>query len=160
MKCVNELNCKKMRQMLFEISEENCHILFSNPSTLYIIGIGDTDYTIHRDAREILNWYQSNKPQYWYNIIEGNFHITHYFARNLQKILYEGVKREFIKIGGNVYKILDVKIEIPNKVETCIEFYGRRNHMPELKYKILTDKLNENDKFWFNVSLEQILNKI
>lgn len=148
-----------MKQMLFEINDDSCHILFTNSPNLYVIGIGDTDYTIHRDAREIFNWHLRDKPRDFYDFIDNKFQIVHYFARNLQTILHEGIKREFLKIAGNIYKLIDVKIEIPNKVETYIEFYGRKNNRPELKYKLLTDKLSEHDKFWFKILLEKIDDK-
>lgn len=112
--------------MLFEISEENCAILFTNSISLYVIGIGETDYTIHRDAREIFNWYQSNKPQYWYNIVDNKFHITHYFAHNLQTIyrqFYMKVINENLsKLVEKFIKLLKLKLKYQTKLKHILNY--------------------------------------
>ena len=149
-------NLMKMKTMLFEISRVNCEALYSNPKSLYVIGIGDTDYTIHRESQEIFDWYTSQEPQYWYDIVDNKFSIVHYFSHNLKTILDEGVKRDTIQLSGNLYKILDIKIEIPNKVETKLIYTGRKNDYAEIKFNILTDNLTKYDKFWFNASLEEL----
>lgn len=64
--------------------------LTSNPIKIFIIGIGWTDYTIHRDAADVSRYYRN-----------GLDPKTHYFKRSLQNIKEDAKWKEFGNVSAN-----------------------------------------------------------
>lgn len=115
----NEQSCKTGVSgcfLLFEINKTNTQLLAENSKSCYIIGIGKTDYTIHRDANEIKDFYFP-KYNFFVNWSINIMHNYHVFQSRLKSIC-GGIKfRKSFKYKGETINVKRAFIGIPNYCE-------------------------------------------
>lgn len=68
-----------------DLNKENTYLVSDNKDSHYIIGIGETDYTIHREANSIENTY--NCDNYFRNFSTLDKHQYHVFLESIRSIV-------------------------------------------------------------------------
>lgn len=112
-----------------DITKENTELVSSNETTCYVIGIGETDYTIHRDAKEINAMYSDKYG--WFSGI--NIHDYHVFESRIKSIA-GGIKwKDVFKYDDKNYKINSAYLGIHNKCK-IIYNEGRRKVIDHLTF--------------------------
>lgn len=111
--------------IFLEMNKSNTKLIAENSQVCYIVGIGKTNYTIHRDADEIKNFYFP-KYNHFVKWSINSMHNYHVFQSRLKSIC-GGIKfRKSFKYKGKVINIKRAFIGIPNYCE--IEYkegYGK-----------------------------------
>ena len=107
------------------INRTNLKLVTTNPVTYYIIGIGPTDYTIHKKADTIKQMYTGK-----YNFIGDDstikdFHNYHVCTWAIRCIVSDMKVRDSIKYKGITYKVKNCSIGIPNLIKCYIPRLGR-----------------------------------
>jgi hypothetical protein len=102
--------------LLFEINKTNTELLSENSKYCHIIGIGKTNYTIHRDANEIKDFYfpKYNHFDNWSINLMHNYHV---FQQRLKNICGRIKFRKTFKYKGKTINIKRAFIGIPNYCE-------------------------------------------
>jgi hypothetical protein len=111
--------------IVLEINKTNTKLIAKNSQSCYIIGIGKTDYTIHRDANEIKNMYF---PKYttFKDWKITDFHTYHVFQSRIKSICGEIKFRENFKYKGKTVNVKHAFIGIPNSSELIYNEGGRK----------------------------------
>jgi hypothetical protein len=111
--------------LLFEINKTNTTLLSENSKNCYIIGIGKTNYTIHRDANEIKDFYfpKYNHFDNWSINLMHNYHV---FQQRLKNICGRIKFRKSFKYKGKTINIKRAFIGIPNYCELVYNEGGRK----------------------------------
>jgi hypothetical protein len=99
-----------------EINKTNTELISKNSKSCYIIGIGKTDYTIHRDANEVKNYYSPNQ-NFFKNWSINLMHNYHVFQSRIKSICREIEFRETFKYKGEIINVKRIHIGIPNYCE-------------------------------------------
>lgn len=102
-----------------EINKENTYLISDNKDSLFILGIGNTNYTIHRDADEIAQYYSEYEPK--------TVHSVHYMRLPFLKIIDDIKFKESVIIDNIIYQIKDAFIGIPNIISMR---KGKREYKP------------------------------
>jgi hypothetical protein len=108
-----------------DINKANTELISTNKTTCYVIGIGETNYTIHKDADDIEQMY-FDKTGFFKNFNIIDFHSYHVFCARIKSICgYIKYKKE-IKYKGQLIKIKRAYIGIPNVCELIYNEGGRK----------------------------------
>lgn len=143
-----------MTILTFNINKTNTYKLCVNKRTQYVIGLGLTNYTIHRDADDIQKIY-NNKYCIFKNWTTKSAHSYHVFRSTLLSIVDKIKWKDIIKHQGKSYKVIKSYIGIPNITEIVYQQgYGRTSHKfiengvnivdldEQLKYVIECEEIN------------------
>ena len=101
---------------IFEINKTNTALLSENSKSCYIIGIGKTNYTVHRDANEIKDYYFP-KHNHFVNWSINLMHNYHVFQSRLKSICGNIKFRKSFKYKGKTVNVKRTFIGIPNYCE-------------------------------------------
>ena len=135
---------------IFEINRENSRLLTLNDDIQYVHGIGDTDYTVHREANDIFKHYKNE-----FGHFIGNTHTYHVFVEHLTKILDDSKFKSEIIFDNKKYKVNKVEIGIPEKTILSLK-REYKNRLILISDGILLDELTNNDRIVYIVDLTEI----
>jgi hypothetical protein len=108
-----------------EINKTNTELISKNSKSCYIMGIGKTDYTIHRDANEIKDYY-SPKQNFFENWSINLMHNYHVFQSRIKSICGQIKFRETFKYKGEIINVKRISIGIPSYCELVYNEGGRK----------------------------------
>jgi hypothetical protein len=111
--------------LLLEINKTNTALLAENPKYCYVMGIGKTNYTVHRDAGEIKDYYFP-KYNHFVNWSINLMHNYHVFQSRIKSICGEIKFKKCFKHKGRIINVKRAFIGIPNYCELVYNEGGRR----------------------------------
>ncbi len=117
-----------------DITKENTELISDNDTMQYIIGIGETDYTIHRDANDINEMYVDRYGFYK----DMNVHNYHVFQSRIKTIAGDIKWKKSFKYNDKNYNIIDAYIGVENK---CRLIYNKADFKSSIDY-LTFDGLN------------------
>lgn len=115
-----------MEILELEINKKNTEIVSTNSTTCYVMGIGETDYTIHRDADDIHHMY-ADPYGFYKNFTTENKHQYHVFESRIKSIAGDIKWKDKIIIDDKTYKVNNAYIGLPNKCKLIYHPYGNRS---------------------------------
>lgn len=118
------MNNSKENFIYLNINKTNTELIASNSKVCYIIGIGKTDYTIHKHANEIREYYNSRK--FFKNWSVNLMHNYHVFQSRLKSICGEIRFRDSFKYKGEIVNVKRAFIGIPDFCEIKYNEGGRK----------------------------------
>jgi len=133
-----------------EINKTNTKLIAENSQVCYIIGIGKTDYTIHRDANEIRNFYFP-KYNHFVNWSINLMHNYHVFQTRLKNICGSIKFRKCFKYKGKLVNIKRAFIGIPNYCEIGYK-EGRRKQIDTI-YSIGSNYEESNERLMYIIEV-------
>jgi len=86
------------------INKTNTKLISQNSTVCYVLGIGKTDYTIHKDANDIKQMY-FDKTGYFKGFRIVDFHNYHVFKARIKSIAGEIKYKDEFTYKGKKYKI-------------------------------------------------------
>lgn len=107
-----------------EINKTNTELISKNSKSCYIMGIGKTDYTIHRDSNEVKDYYNPNN--FFENWSINLMHNYHVFQSRIKSICAQIEFRENFKYKGETINVKRAFIGIPNYCELVYNKGGRK----------------------------------
>lgn len=108
--------------LVFDINKKNIAKLTTNEKSIYILGIGNTDYTIHREANNIDSIY-NDEYNFFENFSISDKHQYHPFEASIKDIL----RRVNWKDNYRKKLIKKIYIGIPNITELVYVPYKHRS---------------------------------
>lgn len=107
-------------ELTFDIIKEHSYLFATNPITIYVIGIGETGYTVHKDAEDIQKIYEDKYGIYKnYSINDkNNYHVL---QARVQSILEYSKWIKKINLFGKSHKVKKIYLGVVDKVELYIE---------------------------------------
>ena len=138
--------------ILLEINKTNTALIAENSKSCYVIGIGKTDYTIHKHANDIKDMYFPK-----YTIFKGwkitDFHAYHVFQSRVKSICREIKFRERFKYKGEIVNVKRAFIGIPNYCELVYN-EGSRKTIDSITSKGHDYKLS-NERLMYIIEIEK-----
>ncbi|MCP4109888.1 MAG: hypothetical protein GY749_30940 [Desulfobacteraceae bacterium] len=95
------------------VNKENTVLVSDNETSCYVIGIGETDYTIHKEADSIESTY--NDDNYFRNFTILDKHSYHVFRHSIRTIVDDIKWKKEIAYECKKYKVEDAYIGIKDK---------------------------------------------
>ena len=129
-----------------EINKTNTKLIAENSQICYVIGIGKTDYTIHRDADEIKDHYFP-KYDFFNNWSINSMHNYHVFQSRLKSICGSIRFRKSFKYKGKILNIKRGVIGIPDYCEIGYKEGGRKTI--DKIYSIGSDYRDSNERLMY-----------
>ena len=109
-----------------EINKTNTKLISTNKTSCYILGIGMTDYTIHREANDIKEMYY-DRTGFFKNFGIKDFHNYHVYQARIKSIAGEIKYKEIITYKGKKYNVIDAYIGLPDKCRLIYNPYRHRS---------------------------------
>lgn len=136
-----------------EINPTNVAKIATNSKRCYIIGIGWTDYTIHREAKDLKHYYGGAGgffKDFSINLM-NRYHVTTHIMRTL---VDETKFREQVTLNGKKYKVEDAYYGLHNRIRLSLPKPSPRSY-PMLQWE--GENLNElQDKIKIVLHLKEI----
>lgn len=102
------------------LNKTNTKLVSTNSVSCYIIGIGVTDYTIHKEANGIRDIYK-DKYNFFSNYTILDKHDYHVFRHSVRTIISDIKWRKVITYKGVKYNVLDSYVGIKDKCKGKLE---------------------------------------
>lgn len=136
--------------ILLEINKSNTKLIAENSQVCYVIGIGKTNYTVHRDADEIKNFYfpRYNHFVSWSINLMHNYHV---FQSRLKSICRSIKFRKTFKYRGKIVNVKRAFIGIPNYCE--IEYREGSRRTIDTIYSKGSDFKDSNERLMYIIEV-------
>ena len=113
------LACKIEMVIELDVNKENTYLVSENEDTCYIMGIGETDYTIHREAKKIDDTYNCDGYLRDFSILDK--HNYHVFLASIRSIVQDIKWKSKINYKGEIYDVVDAYIGVKGKCKARLE---------------------------------------
>jgi len=135
-----------------DVNKENTYLVSENEDTCYVMGIGETDYTIHSNADRIEKTYNCN--DYFRNFSILDKHNYHVFLAQIRNIVDEIRYKNKITYEGEEYDVIDIYIGVNGKCKARLEQGYSRGGYRSLEFEGENlRKIEDKIKYVLNVSL-------
>lgn len=135
-----------------DINRKNAVLLSENDTVQYVIGIGDTDYTIHRDANDIKEMYFCTCG-FFKNYSINDINNYHVFKERIKTIAGDIKWKKEIEYEGKKFKVNHSYLGIQGKCRLIYtkSDWGRFKDWLEFEGEDMKDT-NEHIKFIIDVT--------
>ena len=108
-----------------EINKTNISKVSTNSKRCYILGIGWTNYTIHKEADELKHYY-NNTHGFFKDFSINLMHNYHVSVHNIKTLVDDTKFKEVITLQDKKYQILDAYYGLKYKIRLYIKKGGCR----------------------------------
>lgn len=105
-----------INSICLDINRKNSQLICENDIRKYVIGIGWTDYTVHKEAEDVDIIY-TDEYGFYKNFSLKEKHTYHVFKSRVRQIVQELKPKQKVELNGVEYSIKRIYIGIPDVIE-------------------------------------------